>query len=331
MEQEKEAMREQAGGLLGSESPDADLEPPSGRYWQRKRGLLYALMAACALLGVAFFAGGVRGSAASLGLAGMDPDGLVVLDATAGELSNSQKVDILYYHNQFRCMHNALPVVWNPTVAWSAQKMVQRLGFHHSSGTGYGENLAWRSDGINPYKMVKSWYDEVKHTYGGRQSHFTGSTGHYTQLVWAGSKRIGCGKKGGTLNCEYSPAGNYRGRFSANVLGKKYSAKSCKGAGYSEYSRSYGTPKAGDKWQIKETCYCTDICGKGGKSYNWCHTKGCNHKGGWDYCTLPSNGSPKKKGCSCKSICDYGKRDKAWCYFYDQKSCGSKWGDCTPA
>jgi len=262
----------------------------------------------------------------------MDADGLVELvNPVNGELSNQQKVDILYYTNQARCMHNAPPVVWNPTVAWSAQKQVQRLGFKHSSGTGYGENLAWRSDGIKPYNMVWDWYSEVKYTSNGRISGFSSGTGHYTQLVWWSTKRIGCGRRGGTLNCEYSPAGNYAGKFGSNVLAKKFSAKSCKGAGYSEYSRSYGTPKSGDKWQIKETCYCTDVCGKGGESYNWCHTKGCGHKGGWDYCTWPSNGKPHKGTCSCKSICDYGKEDKPWCYYYDQKACGQKWGRCTPA
>ena len=61
-----------------------------------------------------------------------------------------------------------------------------------------------------------TWYAEEKH-YSYAQPGFSYHTGHFTQLVWKGSKKLGCGYaacngKHGTpgyyLVCEYSPAGN---------------------------------------------------------------------------------------------------------------------------
>jgi len=253
-------------------------------------------------------------------------DDAIGLDAISAELSDSEKVNILHDTNWDRCIHGALPVTWNPTVAWSAQKQVDRFGFKHSTSRKYGENLAMNSNG-KVRSMVQQWYSEVKYSSNGKVYAYRSSTGHYSQLVWKGTNKIGCGMKNNILNCEYSPAGNMRGAFRDNVGATTHSSSSCNGAGYDEYSRSYGTPKSGDKWQIKHTCSCTDVCRKDGTSYHWCHTHNCGGKK-WDHCTPASNGTPKKFGCSCKSICDYGKRDNSWCYFYKQKGCGQTWGDC---
>ena len=54
---------------------------------------------------------------------------------------------------------------------------------------------------------------------------FSGTTGHFTQLVWKGSQKIGCGaacneKNKCYVTYNYSPAGNYEGWFASNVLEK---------------------------------------------------------------------------------------------------------------
>jgi hypothetical protein len=41
--------------------------------------------------------------------------------------------------------------------------------------------------------------------------------GHYTQIVWKKSTQIGVGKAGGIVVLNYSPPGNYRGSYTANV------------------------------------------------------------------------------------------------------------------
>jgi hypothetical protein len=63
---------------------------------------------------------------------------------------------------------------------------------------------------------------------------FSASTGHFTQVVWKGSRSVGCGWKrcsGGKgkaqgiyVVCQYSPAGNYLGEFEKNV-GKQTQGK----------------------------------------------------------------------------------------------------------
>lgn len=51
--------------------------------------------------------------------------------------------------------------------------------------------------------------------------------GHFTQVIWTGSTKVGCGqaaslgKKGGVYTvCNYDPPGNYIGQFPANVKNK---------------------------------------------------------------------------------------------------------------
>ena len=49
------------------------------------------------------------------------------------------------------------------------------------------------------------------------------NTGHFTQLVWKGSKQIGCGASCNNSNkcyvtCNYYPPGNYIGQFTSNVF-----------------------------------------------------------------------------------------------------------------
>ena len=51
---------------------------------------------------------------------------------------------------------------------------------------------------------------------------FSMETGHFTQLVWKGTKSVGCGKA--TCNgldiyvCNYDPAGNWERQYKQNVL-----------------------------------------------------------------------------------------------------------------
>ncbi|KAJ4435856.1 hypothetical protein ANN_18475 [Periplaneta americana] len=70
---------------------------------------------------------------------------------------------------------------------------------------------------------VQRWYDEVKDVAPDTVNKFPGSStgiiGHYTQLVWAQTKYVGCGrtfyedngKRTTTLLCNYGPAGNFLG------------------------------------------------------------------------------------------------------------------------
>ncbi|XP_069677831.1 venom allergen 3-like isoform X2 [Periplaneta americana] len=97
---------------------------------------------------------------------------------------------------------------------------------------------------------VQRWYDEVKDVAPDTVNKFPGSStgiiGHYTQLVWAQTKYVGCGrtfyedngKRTTTLLCNYGPAGNFLG---SKLYRKGKPCSACKeGATCNDGLCSYG-------------------------------------------------------------------------------------------
>jgi uncharacterized protein YkwD len=137
------------------------------------------------------------------------------------------QAEFLFSHNQMRAAHCAPPLVWSVEVAARAQAWADELAasgcaFEHSHGR-YGENLALGIAGVHddPREIVFLWYDEVAE-YDFHRGGFSRATGHFTQLVWMGTQRLGCGTstcRGKRLwVCNYDPPGNYRGQYGTNVL-----------------------------------------------------------------------------------------------------------------
>ena len=84
-----------------------------------------------------------------------------------------------------------------------------------------GENLAGGTSGaLDPASSTEMWYREVDQ-YDFRKGGFSMATGHFTQVVWAGTQRLGCGMttcKGlDIIVCNYDPPGNVHGQYAANV------------------------------------------------------------------------------------------------------------------
>jgi len=316
---------------VSGDTSDKDPELQSGGDGNRKHVPFYGRVVAGVLMVAVLATICIKGSYGPPGPAiATKPEDATLLAAIPEDYT---KVNLLFYHNMYRCMHGAKPVVWNPTVASSASSDVDRYGTGHSPRPWkYGENLKWDKCPLDPKSQVKWWYDEVsvypKNKWG---------ASHFTQVVWKSTKYLGCAQKVTSvwygkqciLHCQYDPkTWDAQGNgFKENVQGSAlWSKSSCYGAGYALKSRRYGTPKSGDSWQIKEDCVCTDVCGKRGESYNWCYVSGC--KGySWDYCTPPSNGSPKTTGCACSTICDYSGESYLWC---SVSSCQYSWDYCTP-
>lgn len=129
-------------------------------------------------------------------------------------------------HNRLRARHCAGPLTWSSKLAEIAQRWANALRdrgcqFGHSGGT-TGENLAAGTIGtLDAGTVVKMWYDEIAQ-YHFPDGGFSHNTGHFTQVVWRGSHRVGCGhsqcKGMDILVCEYDPAGNWEGQFRDNVL-----------------------------------------------------------------------------------------------------------------
>ena len=76
---------------------------------------------------------------------------------------------------------------------------------------------------------TNAWYDEAPQ-YDYSQPRFSGSTGHFTQLVWKETTKVGCGVNAGcgmkTYVCQYSP----QGALGSGGWGQ-VAAQSCVGGG----------------------------------------------------------------------------------------------------
>lgn len=70
---------------------------------------------------------------------------------------------------------------------------------------------------------VDAWYDEIDQ-YSYSNPGFSMSTGHFTQVVWKSTTKLGCAYQycdsmwSNYVVCEYDPAGNYDGEYAENVL-----------------------------------------------------------------------------------------------------------------
>lgn len=144
----------------------------------------------------------------------------------AGDAPPAELASFLHTHNRVRAEHCAPPLVWSSEIAHRAQAWAEELAargcaFEHSHGP-YGENLARGTAGVHddPVEIVHLWYRELEH-YNFGVGGFSLATGHFTQVVWTGSRRLGCGTS--TCNgkriwvCNYDPPGNYRGQYATNV------------------------------------------------------------------------------------------------------------------
>jgi uncharacterized protein YkwD len=132
---------------------------------------------------------------------------------------------LLAAHNRVRAKHCAAPLAWSDELAAVAQKWADHLrdagcAFEHSR-TDYGENLAAGTEGtLDADGVVGMWYGEID-KYDFRRGGFSMETGHFTQVVWRATSRVGCGTSqcnGMTIwVCNYDPAGNVEGEYKENV------------------------------------------------------------------------------------------------------------------
>jgi hypothetical protein len=136
---------------------------------------------------------------------------------------------ILAAHNAVRVRAGVTPLVWDPALGNSAAAYAQTLAFtntfQHSdrkARRGVGENLWMGSRGaFSVERMVSDWASEQRLFRAGMfpavsRSGNWADVGHYTQIVWPSTTRVGCAiatnARADYLVCHYSPAGNMDGR-----------------------------------------------------------------------------------------------------------------------
>jgi len=114
------------------------------------------------------------------------------------------------------------PLVWDDKLThyaqWYANQRRNDCALEHSNGP-YGENIFWGSGvGWNPAQAVSAWVDEKQFYNYWHNSCVDGEMcGHYTQVVWGSTTKVGCASvvcsddKGTFMTCNYDPPGNYYG------------------------------------------------------------------------------------------------------------------------
>jgi pathogenesis-related protein 1 len=142
--------------------------------------------------------------------------------------------EIVAAHNKWRAEVAAPAIAWSPEVAASAARWAQELqgracAVDHSSQDqrpGMGENLYWGSalmgsggDSVadtSSTAVVDSWGSEKEFYDVSSNSCRNGVCGHYTQVVWARTREVGCAAvacadKSQIWVCQYRPGGNVMG------------------------------------------------------------------------------------------------------------------------
>ncbi|XP_047405755.1 glioma pathogenesis-related protein 1 [Sciurus carolinensis] len=133
----------------------------------------------------------------------------------------------------FECQIRDFKLTWDPALAKIAKAWAKTCQFkhnpqlksHHSlhpNFTSLGENIWTGSIQLfSESSAISNWYDEIQ-DYDFNTRRCTKVCGHYTQVVWANSYKVGCAvqfcprvsgfeslSNGAHFICNYGPAGNY--------------------------------------------------------------------------------------------------------------------------
>ncbi|MCA1748931.1 MAG: CAP domain-containing protein [Sphingomonadales bacterium] len=150
-------------------------------------------------------------------------------DPTIAEDQGELRPAMIEVHNAARRAVGVPALTWDAGLARDARIYAEELArderFDHSPSStreGQGENLWMGTRGAYTFaEMAGGWVDERRHFRRGRFPDNSTSgdwldVGHYTQIVWRTTQRVGCGVASNArddyLVCRYAPQGNIVGR-----------------------------------------------------------------------------------------------------------------------
>ena len=170
-----------------------------------------------------------------------DGDGGLDVDAAAGPIDAPPVVGeppglegIVNAHNAERALVGVGPLTWDPALAAIADAWVRQC-VDTQAPTGLVDHNAGRSNGYPTYVgeniygsggqasgtgATASWISEKQYYHHATNSCDAGRVcGHYTQVVWRNTTKIGCAiytcpgfQYGSTVVCDYGPGGNIGGQ-----------------------------------------------------------------------------------------------------------------------
>lgn len=148
--------------------------------------------------------------------------------------------EIITAHNRIRSQYQLPKLSWSNELANFSQQWADYLKLNNhcnmqhrphsgSHKTNYGENLFWASpltwsDGrveiqkFSGTTVVNDWASEVDfYNYRNNQCQKNQQCGHYTQIVWKDSRKVGCARaicsdSSQVWVCSYDPPGNWVGQ-----------------------------------------------------------------------------------------------------------------------
>ncbi len=146
---------------------------------------------------------------------------------TGSAITQKDARSAIEFHNKARKEVGSPELKWSNDLASFAQQWADHLAadckMQHRPRSGkwtqqYGENIFWGSSSIYTVTdACKSWYSEKENFTG---PIFTGHeekvVGHYTQMVWKKTTKLGigiakCSGGGVIIVANYDPPGNYLG------------------------------------------------------------------------------------------------------------------------
>jgi hypothetical protein len=104
-------------------------------------------------------------------------------------------------HNAYRSAVGVSSFTWDDTLQSNAEQWAQHLAdnklLKHSDVTDQGENL-WKGGPNNHYMMIQDWGDAKSEFVNNAfpEVSKTGNwvdVGHYTQIIWKDTVKVGCG------------------------------------------------------------------------------------------------------------------------------------------
>nr|XP_034317946.1 cysteine-rich secretory protein LCCL domain-containing 2 isoform X1 [Crassostrea gigas] len=260
---------------------------------------------------------------------------------------STEAAEFLRVHNEKRRIvspkaTNMREMVWDEGLETIARNYAEKCDFNHnklrSTSVGYyvGENLYVSYGDISPEAAVTAWdnektdYDFANNVCDPNSKY---GCGHYTQVTWAESEKVGCAKKycssvndfttknlpGYLVVCNYGPGGNVNNRrpFSSGTT----SCSNCP-SGYTCVDRLCSKSSGGSTNPCE-----TNPCQNGGTCSSESGQAVCKCTAGWTGTTCQSQETTTTNPCSTNPCKNGGScsvdGDKAVC------QCTSGWSGST--